>query len=406
MGRPKNNKPSYLEHKQSGQARVRINGRDVYLGPYGSPESWQKYHQLMLDHAAGRPVAEKKKVASDRLAIGELVEFYKDYAAKHYGPKAKELSRIKNATRPLQDVFGDCPVDEFGPLKLQAVLEQLVANGDTRKAVVNAQGFRPLSRTTVNDYLQVIKRMFRVGVSQEWVPAAIFTALDTVEGLRKGKGELSKKTKDKRKVKPAPVDDIQKTIDELSPELATMVQVQVLTGMRPDEVTIMRPGDIDRSQKKCWSYQPGKHKNDWREGMEVKEVLIGPRAQKLLLPFLKDCADDDYLFSPRRVAERWNEEQIRETGKEPAFVKLNALKPPRDHYDDHSYAQAVRRACKRAGVDVWTPGQLRHNAGTFIRSKYGAEASKLCLGHKHLSTTEIYAEKDRAKYAQIMSKVG
>ena len=39
MARPKNKIPSYLPHPASGQARVRFNGRDIYLGPYGSPES-------------------------------------------------------------------------------------------------------------------------------------------------------------------------------------------------------------------------------------------------------------------------------------------------------------------------------------------------------------------------------
>jgi hypothetical protein len=30
--------PAYSLHKPSGQARVRIEGRDHYLGPYDSPE--------------------------------------------------------------------------------------------------------------------------------------------------------------------------------------------------------------------------------------------------------------------------------------------------------------------------------------------------------------------------------
>jgi hypothetical protein len=39
--------PSYLHHKPSGQARVRIDGKDHYLGPYGSPESKAKYDLLV-----------------------------------------------------------------------------------------------------------------------------------------------------------------------------------------------------------------------------------------------------------------------------------------------------------------------------------------------------------------------
>lgn len=409
MGRPKNNKPTYLEHKKSGQARVRIDGRDIYLGAYGSPESWQAYHQICHDLAAGQnpaAVVKSPAIGKGRISVGELVAAYHDHAAKHYGPKSKQTFRVIHATRQLESrEFCEIPVDEFGPLCLQRVVERIVENGDTRREVIAKHGFKPLCRNTVNVYLHTIKRMFKWGMGQELVKPDVYVALGGVEGLRKGNGELSKKTTDRKKVMPAPLADIEKTIKELCPELATMVRVQMLCGMRPDEVTIMRPCDIERTGK-CWSYRIDRHKNAWRDGQEEKEIVIGPKAQKLLAPFLKQAADTEYLFSPRKVAARWIEEQRKKAGKEPAFVKLNAIKPPREHYDDHSYARAVRRACVRAKVKVWSPGQLRHNAGTFIRAKYGAEAAKLVLGHRHLSTTEIYAEKDRARYLQIMGAVG
>ena len=41
--------PSYRLHKPSGQARVIINGRHVYLGPYGSEESREKYARLVAE---------------------------------------------------------------------------------------------------------------------------------------------------------------------------------------------------------------------------------------------------------------------------------------------------------------------------------------------------------------------
>ena len=35
-------KPAYLLHKPTGQARVRLNGKDVYLGTYGLAESRER----------------------------------------------------------------------------------------------------------------------------------------------------------------------------------------------------------------------------------------------------------------------------------------------------------------------------------------------------------------------------
>lgn len=49
MSRPKNPVPKYLLHKSSGQARVVIDGRDVYLGAHGSPASFAAYAKLVAE---------------------------------------------------------------------------------------------------------------------------------------------------------------------------------------------------------------------------------------------------------------------------------------------------------------------------------------------------------------------
>ena len=46
---PKLIKPAYLLHKATGQARCRINRKDHYLGRYGSPESREKYDELVAE---------------------------------------------------------------------------------------------------------------------------------------------------------------------------------------------------------------------------------------------------------------------------------------------------------------------------------------------------------------------
>ena len=59
VGRPRKI-PSYGRHKASGQAVVCINGRDVYLGKYGTPESYRNRGRCHLVQAnasicKGRP---------------------------------------------------------------------------------------------------------------------------------------------------------------------------------------------------------------------------------------------------------------------------------------------------------------------------------------------------------------
>lgn len=43
--------PAYLLHKATGNARVRIRGKDYYLGPFGSEESRQRYARLIAELA-------------------------------------------------------------------------------------------------------------------------------------------------------------------------------------------------------------------------------------------------------------------------------------------------------------------------------------------------------------------
>ena len=46
--------PKYTLHVPSGQARVRYQGKDYYLGLHGSPESYQRYAEFLARLNAGR----------------------------------------------------------------------------------------------------------------------------------------------------------------------------------------------------------------------------------------------------------------------------------------------------------------------------------------------------------------
>lgn len=47
--------PSYRLHKPSGQARVIVGGKQIYLGPFGSPESQRRYAQLLAERFSPWP---------------------------------------------------------------------------------------------------------------------------------------------------------------------------------------------------------------------------------------------------------------------------------------------------------------------------------------------------------------
>ena len=403
MARPKKKIPSYLPHPASGQARVRVNGHDIYLGPYGSPESKQAYARFIAENVGNGQAPTITIPAGGVLTIAALVVKYDDFAKTYYvknGVPTDEKYAIKAAVGPLVRLYGDTLAEDFGPKKLKAVRQEIVAKGRRRKKKHTGE---PLTRKYINYRVACIVRMFKWAVEEELVPVTVYQSLKAVAALRKGR---TKEVLESRKIKPVPEEHIPPVLKELPAQVAAMVQVQRLAGMRPDEVTIMRPFDIDRTGE-VWSYTPFTHKTEHHEIEKV--ILLGPKAQEILKPWL-DRDATAYLFSPKEVREaslasRRKEETVRRRYPK-RLRKRRPTRLPRDHYDDESYCQAVERACKRAKVPRWTPGRLRHNAGTQVRSKFGAEAAQLVLGHQNLSTTEIYAEKDMARYRDIIKEIG
>ena len=73
--------PGYLLHKPTGQARVRIDGKDHYLGPFGSQESRIKYGELIAQ--IGMPKQRDPLTGTDSnpgVTISGLVLAYTEYA--------------------------------------------------------------------------------------------------------------------------------------------------------------------------------------------------------------------------------------------------------------------------------------------------------------------------------------
>jgi hypothetical protein len=54
MSRPSQKVPAYCRHKASGKAVVRLEGKDHYLGEYGSDESHEAYEKLIAEWRAGK----------------------------------------------------------------------------------------------------------------------------------------------------------------------------------------------------------------------------------------------------------------------------------------------------------------------------------------------------------------
>jgi hypothetical protein len=71
-----------------------------------------------------------------------------------------------------------------------------------------------------------------------------------------------------------------------------------------------------------------------------------------------------------------------------------------------SYAQAIKRACLRAGVPIFAPNQIRHLTGTKVRGLFSLEHAQVVLGHAKADVTQRHAERDLALARDVALKIG
>ena len=174
---------------------------------------------------------------------------------------------------------------------------------------------------------------------------------------------------------------------------------------RRDRHGAARPDEVDTSGD-VWLYHPRHHKMEHFDRRKV--IMLGPKAQEILRPWLERDAGS-YCFVPAETS-AWHYRRSRrkatsETPVEDGKSKVLKLRPGLK-YTRHSYRVAVQRACKRAGIEPWSPRQLRHTRATAIRQAFGLEAAKAVLGHTDTKITEIYAERDLELAMRIMREIG
>ncbi len=402
--------PSYRHHKKSGQAVVTLGGKDHYLGRHKSAESRAEYSRVVGEWmAAGRQLP----ADPNAVTVGEVAAAFRNHAKRYYadahGNASKAVVNFNEALRPLLKLYGKTAAVDFGPLRLKACRESMIDAGRCR--------------TNINRNVTRIRGVFKWAVENEMLPASVHHGLMAVSGLRYGRSEA----KESSPVKPVPVAHVESTLLHVSRQVAAMMRLQLLTGMRPGEVVLLRGCDMDTTGE-LWIYRPARHKTQLHG--HTREVYFGPKAQELIGPFLKTDLQA-YLFSPVD-AERERREALHAArttpmscGNRPGTNKRHKpRREPGERYTTMTYFRAVQYGCDKAfpaPADVadkpdelktwqrahrWHPHQLRHNAATELRKRYGLEAAQVTLGHKTLSVTEIYAEKNVAAAMRIAAEVG
>jgi len=257
----------------------------VYFGEYGSDESQQRYAEWLKRLSANdepepqMPRPHSTNYRSLPTSISMLLERYLNYAEDLYPVNGanSEYYAIEYALTPLAELYGSSSFEDIGPKMLTTLQRHMAQSG--------------LSRITVNQRIGRVKRFVKWCCSEEFIPPEKYAGLLSVSGLKRNQYGVQ----ESQKVKPVLWSDASQVLPYVSPQIATMIKVQYLCGMRPQDVTRMRPVDIDQSGD-VWFYRPESHKTA-HLGKELVKA-IPKDVQELLGPFM-DRDNDAYLFSPR-----------------------------------------------------------------------------------------------------------
>jgi integrase len=353
--------PKYSVHRASGQARIKFQGKHVYLGPAGSKESHERYARFiasLTDAGTITPPADQipAPLPGQEVKLKEVCLRFHEHAKRYYrhpdGRETGEATTIRCCLQPAKTHFGEYLAVDFGPLALKELMRILVREGR--------------SRVGINRTVNIIRRAIKWAVSEQMIPPSVHQALMSVDGLRRGRTPA----RECEPIRAVSDDDIAKTLAECnSPMVHAMIRLGRATGMRPGEMVTMTRQAIETSDPECWEYRPGRHKTSHHGKGRV--VMLNAQAIEILRPWILR-AGDERVF-PIAVA---------------------------------GYRRTVNRAAERAGVPSWSPNAIRHRFATEARSKFGLDVAQVLLGHSNADVTQVYAETDLARARAAAKAIG
>jgi integrase len=385
--------PSYRLHKPTGQAVVTLGGKDFYLGKHGTPESRERYDELVARWLLQKDRKPELLPQSDieiRHVLAQYTTFIRgpESPYRKEGELTRQVERIERSLLGVRRLFARTKACEFGPKELKTVRRWMLEKG--------------WARTYVNALTQCIKQCFTWAASESLIPGSVAMNLRIVKGIRTGTAGV----RETAPVRAVAREILDRTLPQLGTVARDLVQLQYLTGMRPCEAIAIRWDTINEAGalpdgkrlKGVWVYQvpPEANKNHHRE--KDRFVCLGPEAQAILSRY-RHRVGELSVFSPSEAADAFAMANGRKR-------RTDVARAPSEVYAFFSYAQTIRRACRRAQIENWSPNRLRHLRATEIRSRFGGDAARVVLGHALPGVTGRYAEADLRKAAKVMRRIG
>ena len=397
---------SYRLHKASGQGCTTIRGIVYYFGPFKLETSKAKFRKLLAEYLSTNLSPAFGTNPRD-LTMAELTLAYLAHAETYYTVKST-YDNLERACKPVEEIYADLPAKDFGVLQFRTCRDWWL--NDPKR-----------SRGYVNEHAGRLLRILKWAVGQGMIPPSIFEACKCVESLKAGRCTAS----EPKKVTCVPQNLVDATLPHLTQVVCDMVRFQQLVGCRPGELCKITPSLVDRSED-VWQIRLPKHKTAYLG--KDRTLYVGPQAQAILCKYLLR-AENAACFSPieseKQRLEAKHDARVTplNCGNKPGSNRVRTpRRTPGTAFDTGSYAHSIKGACKRAFpapkelsdgakkqwqiAHAWAPNQLRHNAATTVRKKFGLEGAQVILGHSDIGISQVYAEIDASKAMSIARQIG
>ncbi|QEL16903.1 tyrosine-type recombinase/integrase [Limnoglobus roseus] len=363
--------PAYCLHRPTGQAYVVLPGtkrRTVYLGPWGSPESRLRYAEVIasLDGTPPAPVPSLSRPPAipappslpQSISLADAYALWIAHARVYYrrrdGTPTSEAENIERSWGPLLTLFPNVLLASLTKKDFVAAREEMIRRGWCRKLIKNRW--------------ERIIRGLKWLASESIAPEAPVSAasLPHLIPYRTAAPETAP-------IRPVALADVRATQAHLNPVLRSMVELQLLTGMRPGEVRELKKSDLIWDGAGCGRGLPiglslSQHKT-LHHG-KARPIPLGASAAAVVAARLADApADCDWVFTLWRL-------------------------PRPTPYCRRLYGRSIHIACDRAGVPRWHPNQIRHLVATEVRRRLSLDDARALLGHDDPATTRIYVDED------------
>jgi site-specific recombinase XerD len=456
--------PKYRHYKPKNLAVVRISGRDHYLGRYGSAESKEKYARLITEWftTGSVPCPAATADAQDHgPAVNDIILAYWGHAEDYYrtpdGDTSQEIENIRAALRPVRKLYGRTPARDFGPRALAAVRNSMIRAGlayTTINARINRirrvfrwAGSVEMIPGAVNHNLGTVEPLQRgrskardpeeiKPVPIEHVektlrflpkPVAAMVQLQLLTGCRAGEVMIMRGCD---LVVGAPNWEYHPNhhknewrgrdrVIPLGPKAQAIAKEFLRSNLdaylfSPREALEAR--NVDRGQTRKSARTPSERARQARtrkrgpkhadryDRRSYRQAVVRACDKAFPHPTLSPLTSKDLEPGQREELRRLRGSQRKKnlTTQQRQEMKV-AIKRLLRRDLTSEQAKELKEWRRR---HRWSPLQLRHTAGTLIRSKYGLEASQTVLGHAKADTTQLYAERDLAKAHAVMAEIG